>query len=218
MTKQRMDNVGVAHNMEMPKKSWEKPVARSQINFSSEVAGVAVLTLAFGAMAGAGWQEGWIWMLFSGVIALAGLWISFFIYLFRTRTVPAEKIEYQDYQAIEPEPDPVATDPGRVAIPTNDGRSVEFLQPKPGEFANWAQAIISDMRNDNLPFRDKTQLSQNTGVGREWPKDMYKSMLAALRSVGWVKAGPNNTPVFTQYGEDCIWAWLQGKAPPSLSA
>ena len=215
MTRRRVDNVGYAQ-ADAPMKRWEKPAVR-RISFSNDVAVMAILSLIFAALAGAGYQYHWIWMLAAGSIALAGLWIAYFIYLVRTTTVAVETIEYQDVTGTIEE-EPVAVDPGRVTIPSPDGRSVEFMQPHAAEFAAWAGGVIREMRDTNIAFRDKRQLSQNTAVKRGWPKEMYKSMLASLRAVGWVTLGQNNTPVLTQHGAACIDAWLRGKTPPALSA
>ena len=213
MKKRRFDNVGYAHVDEVPMKRWEKPSARS-VSFTNEVFTMAILTLVFGAMVGAGFEKSWLWMMVAGIAALFGLWTTYVLYLIRTTSVPVEVKEFQDITSGTDEDDPVAVNPGLVAIPASNGRSVEFLQPKPGEFANWAQSIIRDMRDNNLTFRDKTQLSQNTAIRRGWPKEMYRAMLASLRSVGWVTEGQNKTPVLTEYGAGCIYAWLNGTAPP----
>lgn len=105
----------------------------------------------------------------------------------------------------------------RVEIAGGDGRLASFQQPAPGEFANWLAAVLRDADDADLGAHEKTTLSQNRGLRRGWPREMYKDMLAQLYLMGWFSEGANRTPEVTGEGRRVLIAWLRNAPPPALS-
>lgn len=101
----------------------------------------------------------------------------------------------------------------RVEIPSGDGRAASFLQPRPGEFANWVAAVLRDDGDEELGPHEKTTLSQNTGTRRGWSRDMYRDMLAQMKLLGWFVEGANRVPEPTDEGRRVLLAWLRNEPP-----
>lgn len=179
-------------------------------SFAADVLGVGLLSASFAGLAGWAFSSGDImtgvgWGSVVGCVVV--VWRAF-----RVLDRPVadwEQIVYQDV-TVEPEP---PTDDERlvVIIPNPNGGSVEFEQPNPAEFPNWASAVMRDLRDPQLGEAEKTSFSQNTAVRRGWPIAMYKSMIGKFETVGWVERRRNMAPRLTRHGEIALAAYVRAE-------
>lgn len=208
----------------------ERPLRRPR--FLTDVFGVSILAAVyagmiaysaaalfgaalFGAQWGAGVPDS---PAAFGVLAFSG--VGFAVTLYRAIVVfdrpiaDWEQVVFQDVW-IDGDDEPENADdpePLRVSIPCpTRAAPVEFTEPRVGEFAGWVAAVLRDAADDRLGEREKTTLSQNTGVSRGWPVDQYRNMRAALEMVGWLRRRRNMAPVLTQAGTAELRAWVRNE-------
>lgn len=95
-----------------------------------------------------------------------------------------------------------------VTIANGNAPPIVFDEPRHGEFANWAAAVLRDWRDNELPMRSKTTFSQNTARSRGWPVEMYREMLSRLTDAGLLQVGPNSVPIPTNIGMGYLHEYL----------
>lgn len=208
-------------------RSWERRNLHKSVNYMDYVIGFARLFAVFSFLVGAGLTGVWasvyapqvdggrlaLAMLMGGLVTAgvgggAAQWIRAGQF-----NEILEEQEHVELMPPQPAPDPEPAKAQRVRIPDGRGNAASFLQPKPGEFANWAAAVLRDADDRSLAQRDRTTLSQNTAEGRGWPRGMYKDMLAQLMQLGWLREGKNRVPVPTARGKTVLRAWLENRPP-----
>lgn len=193
---------------DMPRESEYHEVPRRIPSFASDVLGVCLLAFIFAALPSYAFARD-VWTA-AGVGATA----AFVILIWRTWRIldrPISEVKEVVFQPIWTDPEPIERDRTVVRIPRGDGDLVEFRQPKAGEFASWARAVITDARNPAMQWYDRTSFSQNTAVSRGWTVEQYKAMYAAMELAGWVERGPNRTPLPTAEGVRALARWLRNR-------
>jgi len=198
------DKPRLVTSYDMPKEEEKEERPLRAPTFGADVLGVSVLVFLFSflftyalsrdALTGAGW---------AGFLAgLAVIW--------RASTVLDQPVSYYRHtwwQKVNGEEVEVEKDPNLVVIPAGGGATVEFYQPRPGEFASWIRQVLDDV-NKQQPPQHRVTLSQNTAVSRGWSIAQYRSMLNALDDAGWIiEDGQYIMPGVM--GEEYIARWLR---------
>lgn len=193
---------------EMPKEEEIEERPLRVPSFLADVLGVSALVFACWFFFFYGVSGGRLWL----ALGWASL-PTLLVIIWRAWSVFDRPVSYYRHtwwqKVWVPVEETIEPDARLVIIPGPEGTTVEFWQPRPGEFASWAAAVLSET-NKTRPANQRTTLSQNTGQARGWSISQYRAMINALDDAGWVGADGQYV-MFSVTGEQYVWPWLENR-------